>query len=167
MFRKKDTNIIPREIGGNIMMRESLSLWNEFDRLFKEFRRSVDELLRPFNVGIESADSTRVPAMDIADVGDKYEVKVELPGIPKEDIDIKVTPYSLEISAEHSESKDEEGKNWIRRELSSRRYYRSIELPEELKTDDVEAELKEGILTITLPKLEPKPEYKAKKVKIK
>ena len=46
-------------------------------------------------------------------------------------------------------------------------FYRALELPEELKTDNVEAELKDGVLTVNLPKVEPKPEYKAKKVQIK
>jgi HSP20 family protein len=46
-------------------------------------------------------------------------------------------------------------------------FYRALELPEELKTDNVDAEFKDGVLTLKLPKVEPKPEYKAKKVNIK
>jgi HSP20 family molecular chaperone IbpA len=47
------------------------------------------------------------------------------------------------------------------------KFYKALELPEQLKTDDIDAELKDGILTLKLPKVEPKPEHKPKKVKIK
>ena len=60
-----------------------------------------------------------------------------------------------------------EDKNWLRRERSSTSFYRALELPEELKTDNVDAEFSDGILTVKLPKVEPKPEHKPKKVKIK
>jgi HSP20 family protein len=90
-----------------------------------------------------------------------------MPGIPKNDINIEVTPNSVEISAEHQESEEEEKKNWLRRERSSMSYYRSFELPEEIKSDNVDAELKDGILTVTLPKVKPKPERKSKKINIK
>jgi len=46
-------------------------------------------------------------------------------------------------------------------------FYRNVEFPEEVKTDTVEAELKDGILHLSIPKVEPKPEYRATKVKIK
>ena len=94
-------------------------------------------------------------------------MRLEMPGIPKDDINIEVTPTSIEVSAQHDESKEDKDKNWLRRERSSIGFYRSLELPEELKTDDVNAELKDGILTIKLPKVEPKPEHKPKKVQIK
>jgi len=46
-------------------------------------------------------------------------------------------------------------------------FYRCLELPEELKTDDVEAAMEDGVLKLTLPKVEPKPKYEATKVKRK
>ncbi|MDH7507418.1 MAG: Hsp20/alpha crystallin family protein, partial [Candidatus Thermoplasmatota archaeon] len=84
-----------------------------------------------------------------------------------DNIDIQVTPNAVEISAKQETSEEEKQKNWLRRERSSTSFYRYLELPEELKTDSVEAEMKDGLLTIKLPKVEPKPEYKATKVKIK
>jgi HSP20 family protein len=105
--------------------------------------------------------------MDVIDLGDKYEMHVEMPGIPKEDINIEVTPNAVEISAKHETREEDKGKNWLRRERRSMNYYRSIDLPDELKTEDAEAEMKNGVLTLTLPKVKPKPKYKAKKIKIK
>jgi HSP20 family protein len=73
----------------------------------------------------------------------------------------------VEIKADYDESKEEKGKNWLRRECNSMSFYRALELPEELKTDNVEAELKDGVFKVYLPKVKPKPEHKAKKVQIK
>ncbi len=109
----------------------------------------------------------RTPSTDIADCDDRYEVCAEMPGIPKNDINIEVIPNSIEISAEHQESGEEKKKNWLRRERSSMSYCRCFDLPEEIKSDNVEAEFKDGILTVMLPKVKPKPEYKSKKVNIK
>jgi HSP20 family protein len=105
--------------------------------------------------------------MDVADLGNRYEMKVEIPGISKENINIEVSPTNIEISAKHETEEDEENKNWLRRERSSTSFYRSIEFPDKIKTDTVEAQFKDGILNLSLPKVEPKPEMKSTKVKIK
>jgi HSP20 family protein len=105
--------------------------------------------------------------MDIVDHGDKYEMHVEMPGIKKEDICIEVTPTMVEISAEHEEKSEDKGKNWLRQERSNIDFYRSFQVPETLKTGKVEAELKDGILKVLLPKADPKPKYETTKVKIK
>jgi HSP20 family protein len=108
-----------------------------------------------------------MPLMDIVDHGDKYEMHVEMPGIKKEDISIEVTPTMVEISAEHEEKSEDKGKNWLRQERSNMGFYRSFQIPENVKTGKVEAELKDGILRLSLPKTEPKPKYESTKVKIK
>ena len=159
--------IRPTSRKGEIIPRRPYDLWTELDRMFDDFRSSFDDLLWPWNRRANTDVITRTPPLDLADLGDKYELNVEIPGIPKNDINIEVTPNSVEISAEHKEEKKDKGKNWIRQERSSMKFYRSLELPEELKTENAEAELKDGILTITLPKVKPSPEYKPKKVKIK
>jgi HSP20 family protein len=143
-------------------------IWTDLDQMFNRFRTDMDDLfwspLRRFPVAMSEF---RTPSTDIADHGDKYEVCAEMPGIPKDDINIEVTPNSIEISAEHQESEEEEKKNWLRRERSSMSYYRNFELPEEIKSDNVDAQFKDGILTVMLPKVKPKPKHKSKKVNIK
>ena len=145
-----------------------MDLWTEMDRLFDEFRASFDDLLWPLRHSEEDITPyRRTPLVDVADLGDKYEMHMELPGVPKDDVNIEVNPTGLEISVDHEESKEDRGKHWLRRERSSMSFYRSLELPEEIKTDEVEAELKDGVLTVMLPKVEPTPKKKTKKVKIK
>jgi HSP20 family protein len=154
---------------GEIMRRRPVDMWTDIDRMFDRFRSDFTDLFWPWSQRDELTTflPTKAPPMDLADLGDRYEMQVEMPGMPKENINIEVTPNSIEISAEHDESKEDKGKNWLRHECSKISYYRSLELPEEIKSDNVDAELKDGMLTVMLHKVEPKPEYKVRKVKVK
>jgi len=166
--RKDKLAIRPTEKKGEITQRRPTDLWSEMDQLFDRFRSNFDDLFWGPSTSIMSPfNETRTPTMDIADLGNRYEMCLEMPGISKDNIDIQVTPNGIEIEAKQETSEEEKQKNWLRRERSSTSYYRHLELPEEVKTDNVEAEMKDGVLTIKLPKVEPKPEHKATKVRIK
>jgi len=147
-----------------------VDLWSEMDRMFDNFRTNFDDLFWPWGTRtqpIMTMAQRKTPPMDIADMGDYYEMKLEMPGIPKDKINIEVTQNTIEVSAQCEENKEDKDKNWLRRECNSMSFYRALELPEELKTNTVDAELKEGVLTVKLPKTKPRPENKPKKVKIK
>lgn len=163
--KERDDIVEVKPEEAKITTRRPYDLWSDMDRMFEEFRSGFDELFWPFRRN--RAPITNGRPTDIADLGDKYEMHVELPGIKKEDVDIEVKPNRIEISAKHEESKEEKDKNWLRRERGGFSFYRGFELPEEVKTDAAEAELEDGILKITLPKVEPKPEEKGTKVEIK
>jgi HSP20 family protein len=167
--RKDKLAIRPTIKKGEITERRPMiNLWTEIDQLFDRFRSNFDRLFwETPSTMFTPFYETRTPTLDVADLGDRYEMTIEMPGISKDNIDIQVTPNAVEISAKQETSEEEKQKNWLRRERSSTSFYRYLELPEELKTDSVEAEMKDGLLTIKLPKVEPKPEYKATKVKIK
>jgi HSP20 family protein len=153
---------------GEITERRPYDLWTDMDQLFDQFRNNFEDLFwRPHSSLHTPFDSQRTPMMDAADLGNKYEMKVEMPGIPKENISIDVSPNNIEISAKHETAEDEKNKNWLRRERSSMSFYRSVEFPDKIKTDTVEADFKDGVLNLSLPKAEPKPEFKSTKVKIK
>ncbi len=156
---EKDERITPRR---------PYDLWTDMDQLFDQFRTNFNDLFwRPNTSPLSTFDDLRTPMMDVADLGNKYEMKAEIPGIPKEHINIDVSPNSIEISARHETVEDEKNKNWLRRERNSMSFYRSVEFPDKIKTDMVEAEFKDGVLNLSLPKAEPKPEIKSTKVKIK
>jgi HSP20 family protein len=168
--KEKDSALTPFEgKRGEFIEASAYDLWTDMNRLFDRFRKKFDDLFwGPEGSGVIGIyEGTRRPPTDVIDLGDKYEMHVEMPGVPKENINIEVTPTGVEISAAHEVKEEEKGKNWLRRERRSMNYYRSLDLPDELKTEDVEAEMKNGVLTIKLPKVEPKPRYKAKKIKIK
>ena len=109
----------------------------------------------------------RIPPMDVVDLDDSYEINAELPGISKENINIEITSNSVEISGKEDDVKEEKDKNWVRRERISTSFYRSFNLPEEIKTDSAEAKMNNGVLILTLPKVEPKPKIESTKLKIK
>jgi HSP20 family protein len=153
---------------GEITQPRPYDLWSDMDQLFDQFRTNIDDLFwRPHNIFPRTIDEQQTPMMDVADLGNKYEMKVEIPGISKENINIDVSPTGIEISAKQETSQDEKNKSWLRRERSSMSYYRSVEFPDKIKPDTVEAEFKDGVLTLSLPKVEPTSEFKSTKVKIK
>jgi HSP20 family protein len=171
-IRKKKGNkeaIKPYERKAEVTTKRSYDLWSDFDRMFEDFRTGFDNLFWPIRQRhpLDTYKENRTPPLDVADRGDHYEIQVEVPGVPKEDINIEVTSNGVEISAEHENIQEEKEQGWLRRERSSVSFYRNLELPEELKSEEVEAELKDGILKLSLPKVAPKPEYKSTKVKIK
>jgi HSP20 family protein len=90
---------------------------------------------------------------DILDQGDHYELRADLPGFKKEDINLSLDGDTLIISAErHSEweDKDKQG-NFVRCERSYGTYSRSYDMSE-VQTDSIEAEYENGVLTLKLPK---------------
>jgi HSP20 family protein len=166
---RKDKIIERKQKKGELTERRPYDIWRDMDSLFDSFRSGFDDLFWP-SQGTNTLTTyiqDRTPPMNIADLGDHYEMRLEVPGIPKENIEIEVKQNGLEIKAECDETTEEKGKNWLKRECSGTSFYRSIELPEDLNTNKVDAELKHGVLTVTLPKLEPKPAQKSKKIKIK
>lgn len=89
---------------------------------------------------------------DIVDKGDKFVLEAELPGFNKEDIDIDIDGNRLTISAKHSEKKEENKDNYIRRERRFGSFVRSFDVSN-IKTDEIKAEYKNGVLTLELPKI--------------
>jgi HSP20 family protein len=150
-----------------ITERRPYDIWNEMDQLFDQFRTNFDDLFWGPRENLLSSYQNRAPLTDVVDHGDHYEMNIEMPGITKDNVNIEVTSNTIEVSAEEKETKDEKNKNWLRKERTEKKFFRSMELPEEFKTDNVEAEIKNGVLTVMLPKVEPKPKDKPKKVKIK
>ncbi len=163
---KEKLAIAPKE-KTKIIERKPYDLWMDMDRLFERFRSNFDELFWGPGPSLMTSSDVRIPAMDVVDLGDKFELRIEMPGVKKEDINIEVTPTSVEICAEHEETNKEKGKNWLRQERCSTDFYRYLDLPEDIKTGNVEAELIDGILILQLQKVEPKPKIESKQVKIK
>lgn len=93
---------------------------------------------------------------DIKDEGNKYVLEAELPGFEKQDIKLDLDGDRLTITAEHSDNKDEKDDNgkYIRRERTYGSYTRSFDVSA-VDTEKIEAEYKNGILILDLPKKQP------------
>lgn len=96
----------------------------------------------------------RFPSVDLIDRDDEIVVRAEVPGIEKKDIDISMTDNLLTIKGNTSSEKKEEKGNYHRHEISKSSFSRSILLPGAVDTAKAQANLKDGLLEINLPKIE-------------
>ncbi len=146
------------------------SMFGGFDSLFDEFRRDFDNMMNlwyPRTTSTIGIRRTGYPATDIIDNGESYTVKADLPGLTKDKIEVKLTDEMIEISGKEEQEVTEEGKNYLMRERSSTAFQRRLAFPEAVLAGKAEAEMKDGILMITVPKREPAPKEKLVKLDIK
>ncbi len=97
---------------------------------------------------------------DIKEQEHEYEMKVDLPGYQKEDLKLQLKDGYLSIGASHHENKDEKDKKGrvIRQERYSGSVQRSFYVGEDVKQENIHAKFENGVLTLTIPKEEPKKE---------
>lgn len=129
--------------------------------------REFDELERAFFGNNDLMSKHSAFSTDIKDAGDHYVLESDLPGVKKEDIKLDLTDNVLTISAErHSEYEESDKKhNYVRCERSYGSYQRSFDTSG-IDTEHIDAEFKDGVLKLTLPKIkEVKPETKRLEIK--
>jgi HSP20 family protein len=148
----------------------------QFESMFDSFRREMERMMtRPWSYPMEwEAPSLfefrdmRMAIYEIVDRGDRFELQLEIPGVEKENVDIKATKYSVEISGKHSEKSEEKGKRYVYSERMYRSFYRNVPIPEEIIPSKVSAKVENGILKLELPKKNPtESEAKATRVQVK
>lgn len=103
-------------------------------------------------------------AMDIYEEGDDVVAKMNLPGIDPDDVDINLDKDRLTISGEYSEEKEDSGKQYSFRQRRYGSFSRSVRLPKLVNEDATEASYKDGVLTVTMPKIDK--EKTARQIKI-
>lgn len=94
--------------------------------------------------------------VDLVEHDTEFVVTVDLPGFEKRDVEIRVTDHTLHVEAEHNETMDETEADYLRHERRHESTRESIRLPEEVDKENVKARMKNGVLTVTIPKLEVK-----------
>ena len=104
------------------------------------------------------------PHLDVSETDHAVEVRLDLPGIDPKDVDIQVAGNTLTVSGQRKEQREEKGKTWHRVECRTGSFSRMVTLPAAVKENAAEAQYRDGILMITLPKTE---EAKAHKIKVK
>jgi len=142
------------------------------DSIFDDFRRSFDDLLKPFFPLYSDYEQAitlppRYAPVDLVDNGDHYLVSAELPGFNKDQVDVQINNDGLSIIAECKEEKETKRKNYMHRERAYSSMQRFVTFPEEVAPDKVVGTMKEGVLELKIPKKEPKPEEKPRKVELK
>lgn len=108
--------------------------------------------------------SIKVPAVDIKENDNSYEIAAEIPGFEESEINLYVEKHTLVLEGKREE-KSEEGRKYLLKERKIQSFSRSFTLPENLDEEKISASFKNGILSVTLPKL-PKAEPKRIEVKL-
>jgi len=167
MIRRKEKKeeLVPRDYWGPALL-SPMAMMTDMDRIFDEFRSEWERaFLAPRTY---AADLARQPLIDLTDNGKEYLLKAEMPGINKDNLSIEVGENEIEISGETKTEEKEEDKDggYIRRERRYSKFYRALPLPDSVMADKAEAELKDGVLTLKVPKAAP-PERKSKKIQVK
>lgn len=149
-------------------------IWRDFDRPFSSLGSSIGSwrpLLRQlddvFNeaTGSQQTGDTRTfaPACDVDETNDHYLLSFDMPGLDRDAIDVEVQGNTLMVSGERRFEKDTgEGRNRVV-ERRYGKFQRAITLPDHVQFDQVEADYRNGVLTVAVPKA---PEAQAQKIKI-
>jgi HSP20 family protein len=106
------------------------------------------------------------PALNIKEHNDSFEIELAAPGFAKKDFKIEMEDGQINISAEKSSEKEKKEENYTRREFSYNSFGRSLQLPENVKDEEVRAQYKDGILSFKLNKQAPAKKSKAKIIEV-
>ncbi|WP_243269978.1 Hsp20/alpha crystallin family protein [Thermanaerosceptrum fracticalcis] len=130
----------------------SLVEWNPFKELDYLTRDMANFLERsPFRLAYGPAG----PKVDVYQTDTEVVVKAEIPGVAKEDLHVYVDENSVRLSGQTRKSNEFKDENVFRTERYYGSFSRTIPLPVEIKSDEAQAQYKDGILTIKVPKVEP------------
>lgn len=133
------------------MLVKAHSIWNDFAEVQNEF----DRFFRGFGDGARGY----YPPVNIAENADAYAVQARVPGLTKDDVSVELEGRALTIRGEHKR----DAGSFTREERASGKFERTITFKQPLAADKIQAEVKNGILTVTLPKAE---EAKPRKIEI-
>jgi HSP20 family protein len=135
--------------------------------LFLDPFRVMDELFRwdPFRGGEGwGAQLTEfVPNFEVKETKDEYVLQADMPGVNERDLEISVTGNVIQVSGKREQEARQEGERFYAMERSYGTFTRSFALPEGADAERVSADLKDGVLTVRIPK---KPEVQAKRISI-
>ena len=138
-------------------MRARSNPFEEMERMFERMSRQFEDASQswssegPMGRWAEEFESA---AVDLVDRGEAFAVTVDLPGFEPDDVDVQLTDQTLRIQANRETGEDEESDRYVRHERRQTSVQRSIWLPEAVEETGVNAEMQNGVLTVTLPKRE-------------
>jgi HSP20 family protein len=120
--------------------------------LFRDLRSVEDEFDRL--AGRAYSRDTWVPALDVRESEDRWEVTLDLPGLEPGDVSVTFEDGMLSITGKREFSKEDQGDTWHRIERSFGTFARSLRLPQTADTEKIEASFDKGVLTVSVPKTE-------------
>jgi HSP20 family protein len=140
------------------------SSWMDIDKSIENLRRDMEKAFS--SIHFPKLPNMPQTSCDVIDEGNQFRVKMDVPGVKKNEIKLEVADNSLVVSAEHKEEYEEKKKNYLRKERSHVSYYRTLPLSENVVSGNVKAKLTDGVLDITLPKSKPTSVPKKKSISV-
>ncbi|RJX44113.1 Hsp20/alpha crystallin family protein [Halonotius aquaticus] len=132
-------------------MPEKPNPFEELDELIERMNDQFGELSQTFEGGSVLSEIS----VDVADTGEEIVVTADLPGFAEDDIDLRADQESITLSADAETEAVEEDANYHRKERSHQSVSRRVRLPEAVDAAAATASYTNGVLTVTLPKLDP------------
>lgn len=123
---------------------------DEMDRLFDSFAGPSF-----FAPATQVLDAMWSPALDFSEDKDEFVARLEVPGIPKENLDVSVEGRTLTVSGRRDFEKEEKAEDYFWREREEGRFVRTVQLPAPVNAAKVDATVTDGVMTIRLPKAAP------------
>lgn len=134
---------------------------------FRELRTLEDRMNEAFSSGLgKDVLSDFSPSVNTREGDYAYHIDIDLPGVKKEDISVKVEGSVLTLKGERKTKEEVKKEDYYKMESSFGSFSRSFTLPDNVDAENIHAENKDGVLEITLPKKERK-EESAKKIEVK
>lgn len=135
--------------------------WSDFKKLQNEINSLFNFDSVPSATGI--FDRNFSPAIDVIENSNDFTVTCELPGLEQKEIEVSIASNVLTIKGEKKSEQDDKKGKFYRKESWSGSFQRTLPLPASVETDKIQAELKDGLLTLLLPKKE---EVKPKQITV-
>ena len=135
----------------------TLVRWQPFNHSqmgMSHMRRMMNQVMNSYNDMDNETSVSWSPRIDVSENDNKFEVSAELPGMERDDIKIEVQNNILTISGEKNSQREEEKDDTYLCERAYGRFSRSFELPALVNSDSIKATYKNGVLTLSLPKVE-------------
>jgi HSP20 family protein len=129
--------------------------WQEVDTLRHQLDQLFDELSPVIrNSGVRSNGANWTPAIELKTTETDVLLRAEIPGIEAKDLEVQVSREAVSISGNYQAETKTEDQQMIHSEFRYGNFKRVVSLPNAVQNDQVKAEFKDGILTLTLPKVE-------------
>lgn len=153
----------PEDSKGSMSLNQSVENFHEMvDKFFEDPWFRMPSLFNQpmFHKGLVG---DWLPRADVSETDKNVKIKMNVPGVKSEDINIEADSNGLVVSGSTEKEEEHKDENWYRAERECGEFYRSFELPSGCDVDNIQASTKDGTLQIVIPK---KPEAQKKKVTV-
>jgi HSP20 family protein len=125
--------------------------FRELEEISNRFNRLFGPMMRPGEIGGESlAEAAWVPSCEVSEDDKQYRIRLELPEVDKDNVHVTLHNGMLSVRGERKEEKEDKGRRYHRRELRYGSFVRQFTMPNDIDESKVEANFKDGMLTVTV-----------------